>query len=232
MSDEPAHSDGDEDVSDLVEQLGRDTSRLVLHDAALAASERIPALRRVALGAAAAVVAVLAFAAAFGLANWAAVSGLSSVLPTWLAALLLAVAWLAVGVVLFSVLLVKLGHLSGIEWWRMVGADRDKAVAELQASREEAEQAMRESIERLAGAIAGAVAGQVSEAVDSLAEGAADITEDLLEASEDIVDTIEEEIPGGGAVAQVVDVVLYPGRLGLRVATSVLKAGGSNEATD
>ncbi len=47
--------------------------------------------------------------------------------------------------------------------------------------------------------------------------------EDLIEASEDIVDAIEERLPAGGAVGQVIDVVLFPGRLGLRIATTVLK---------
>lgn len=231
MSDELEHSgDEEEPLSELVEQLGRDASRLALHEAALGASQRVPELRRAVLGVAAAIAAVLALAAAFALANWAAVSGLSSVLPTWLAALVLAVAWLAVGIGLLAVLLAGAGHASGIEWWRMIGADRGEAVAEVQASRDEAEQALRDTIERLSGAIAGAVAGQVADAMASLADGAADMGEDLLEASEDIVDTIEEQVPGGGAVAQVVDVVLFPGRLGLRVATTVLK-GGSREAS-
>jgi hypothetical protein len=230
MSDEPVHSDDDKDISDLVEQLGRDTSRLVLHGAALGALQRLPALRRVALGIAATVVVVLAFAAAFVLINWAAVSGLSSVLPTWLAAFLLAVVWLAVGGGLLAMLLIKLGHSSGIEWWRIVATDRKEAVHELQASRDEAERDLRESIEQVSGAVAGAVAGQVANAVGSLADEAADIGEDMLEASEDIVDTIEEQIPGGGTVAQAMDLVLYPGRVGLRVATTVLK-GSSKDTT-
>jgi len=230
MSDEPVHSDDDKDISDLVEQLGRDTSRLVLHEAALGALQRLPALRRVALGIAATVVVVLAFAAAFVLINWAAVSGLSSVLPAWLAAFLLAVVWLAVGGGLLAMLLIKLGHSSGIEWWRIVATDRKEAVHELQASRDEAERDLRESIEQVSGAVAGAVAGQVANAVGSLADEAADIGEDMLEASEDIVDTIEEQIPGGGTVAQAMDLVLYPGRVGLRVATTVLK-GSSKDTT-
>ena len=224
VSEELAHSGGEDgSLSELVEQLGRDASRLAAHEAALSASQRVPALRRVVLGVAAAVVCVLAFTAAFALANWAAVSGLSSVLPTWLAALVLAAAWLVVGVVIVVVLLVRAGHSSGIEWWRMIGADRGEAVNSLQVSRDEAEQALRDTIERVAGAIAVAVAGQVADAVGSLADEAADMGEDLLEASEDLVDTIEEQLPGGGAVGQVVDIVLYPGRLGLRVATTVLK---------
>jgi Putative Actinobacterial Holin-X, holin superfamily III len=223
MPDELEQADDDESISELVEQLGRETSRLALHEAALSASRRVPELRRAALGIAAAVVVVLAFAAAFGLANWAAVSGLSSVIPTWLAALLLAVFWLGVGTVVLATLLVRAGHASGIEWWRMAGADRDGAVNTLQASRDEAAQAVRDTIERLIGAIARAASGQLADAVEPLAGAAADVGDELLDASEDVVEAIEEELPGGGAVGQVIDVVLYPGRLGLRVATTVLK---------
>ena len=224
---EPPGGDG-ESISELIEQLGRDTSRLAIHEAALSASRRIPELRRAALGIAAAVLLVLAFTAAFGLANWAAVSGLSSILPTWLAALVLAVVWLGIGMVLLAVLLVRAGQASGIEWWRMAGTDRDEAVNTLQASRDEAAQEVRDTIERLVGAIARAAAGQLAEAVVPLAGAAADMGGELLEASEDVVDAIEE-VPGGGAVGQVIDVVLYPGRLGLRVATTVLR--GNSEAS-
>jgi hypothetical protein len=56
------------------------------------------------------------------------------------------------------------------------------------------------------------------------------VGEELLEASEDVVEVIEE-LPGGGAVGQMVDVVLYPGRLGLRVATTVLR-GSPKEDSD
>ena len=224
VSEELAHSGGENgSVSELVEQLGRDASRLAAHEAALGASQRVPALRRVVLHVLAVVVCALAFAAAFALANWAAVSGLSAVVPTWLAALALAAAWLLVGIVIVVVLLTRAGHATGIEWWRMIGADRGEAVNALQVSRDEAEQALRDTIERLAGAIAAAVAGQAADAVGSLADEAADMGEDLLEASEDFVDTIEEQLPAGGAVGQVIDVVLFPGRLGLRVATTVLK---------
>ena len=224
VSEELAHSGGENGaVSELVEQLGRDASRLAAHEAALGASQRVPALRRVVLHVVAVVVCVLAFAAAFALANWAAVSGLSAVLPTWLAALVLAAAWLVVGIVIVVVLLRRAGHASGIEWWQMIGADRGEAVQTLQTSRDEAEQDLRDTIERLSGALAAAVADQVAGAVDSLADEAADMGEDLLAASEHFVDKVEKEVPGGGAVGQVIDVVLFPGRLGLRVATTVLK---------
>jgi hypothetical protein len=232
VSDELEHSDDDdESVAELVEQLGRNASRLALHEAALSASQRVPELRRAALGGAAAVVLVLAFAAAFALANWAAVSGLSSLLPTWLAALVLAVGWLVVGIVLLVVLVTKLGHASGILWWRMIGADRREARRTLQESRDQAEQALRDTIDRLSGAIARAAAGRLADAVVPLGDAAVDMGEDVLEVSEDVVDAIEEQLPDGGAVGQVIDVVLFPGRLGLRIATTVLK-GNSKDVSN
>ncbi len=215
----------DDSVADLVEELGRNTSALVLWEATLAASQRVPAMRRAALTAAGMVVLVLAFAAAFALANWAAVSGLSSVLPTWLSALLLALAWLAVGLALLAVLLSRVGHASGIEWWRMVGDDRDEVAATVQQSRNAAEEAVRDTVDRLSGAIARAAAAEVADALLPFGDAAADVGEDLLEASEELVESLEEQLPGGGAVGQVIDVVLFPGRLGLRIATTVLRSG-------
>jgi hypothetical protein len=48
---------------------------------------------------------------------------------------------------------------------------------------------------------------------------------DLLEASDDMVEAIAEDLPGGGVVNQMWDVALMPGRMGVRVATTVLKRG-------
>lgn len=226
MSDELEHSDGedsDESVAELVEQLWSDASRLKLCDAALVASRRVPEPRGGALAAAAVVVLVLAFTAAFALANWAAVSGLSSILPTWLAALALAVFWLAVGTALLVALVRRVGDSPIVVWWRMIGADRPEAIRTLQESRDEAEQALRDTFDRLSGAVAHAALGHVADAVESMGDVAADVGDELLEASEDVVDAIEEELPAGGAVGQVVDVVLFPGRLGLRIATTVLR---------
>lgn len=219
------HDEQDESVADLVEELGRNASRLVFFETALAASRRVPELRRAALAAGAVLLVVLSFAAAFALANWAAVVGLGSVMPTWLAASALAAGWLVLGAAVLVVLLGRLGRASGIEWWRMVGDDRDDVVADLQGSRDEAEQAVRDVIDRLSGAIARAAAGQVAEALDPFGDAAAGIGEELLEMSEEAVEAIEEQIPGGGAVGQAIDVVLFPGRLGLRIATTVLRGG-------
>lgn len=234
MSDDDGHapSDDGESVAELVEQLGRDTSRLIALETALSASRHVPELRRAALGVAAVVVAVLAFAAAFALANWAAVAGLSSVLPTWLAALVLASAWLLVGAALLTGMLARLRRTAGVEWWRLAGDDRAEAVLTVQASRDRAEQAVRATMERLSDALAREAADQLADAVMPFAgNAAAEIGDELIEASEEVVDAIEEQLPGGGAVAQMVDLVLLPGRLGIRVATTVLRGSPSQGDT-
>lgn len=223
MPDEVEPSDRDEEsVSELVERLGRDASRLIFYETALAGSQRVPELRRTVRDLAMVVGVFLAFASAFLLANWAAVSGLSSVLSDWLAALVLAAAWLALGALLFAALLVRLGHVSGLKWWRMVDADRDAAATPLQVSRDEAEEAVRDTLDRLSGAIAREAAGQIASAVTPFAGAAADVGGELLETSEEIVEVIEEQLPGGGNVRQVIDFVLLPGRFGLRIATTAL----------
>ena len=220
----------DESISELVEQLGRDASRLALTEAALGASQRVPDLRPIVLNVAVALAAVLALLTAFALGNWAAVTALSYVLPTWLAALALAVAWIGVGIVLLATLRRRAERTSRVAWWQMIGGDRGEAIETLQQSRDEAEQALRETIDHLSGAIAGAAADHLADAVVPLAGAAVDVGEELLEASEDVVEAIEEQLPGGRAVGQVIDIVLFPGRLGIRIATTVLR-GSSNQAS-
>ena len=47
----------------------------------------------------------------------------------------------------------------------------------------------------------------------------------MIEASDEIIEVVTEQIPGGGVVNQVWSVALTPGRFGIRVATTVLKRG-------
>ena len=223
MSDEPESSDGDEaSLTELVEQLARDTSRLTLHEAALGASRHVPEFRRVALWAGLAIAVAASFVAAFALANWAAVAGLSTWLPTWLAPLVLAAAWTILGVALLLVARSRLRRGSTGVWVRLLGDERLDAVVRIQASRDEAEQAVRDSLERVGVALAAASAAQLTAAVLPLADSVGD---ELLELSEDAVEEIVESIPGSGAIGQVVNVVLLPGRVGLWAVTAVFRGG-------
>jgi hypothetical protein len=60
-----------------------------------------------------------------------------------------------------------------------------------------------------------------------MAGGLVDAGGDLIEGADDLVEALAEDVPGGSAVNQIWDVVLMPGRFGLRVATTVLRRGDS-----
>lgn len=229
MSDEPERSDSDEpSITELAERLARDSSLLVAREAALSASQHVPQLRRVAVGVGMVGAIVLAFLTAFALANWAAVDGLSSVMPTWLAALVLAAAWMVVGAVLLAIVRGQLRRGSAGLWVRILGDDRQDAIAELQALRDDAERDVRESLDRLGDAVAAASAAQLADAVVPFADTMGD---ELLEEAGEALDAVADKVPGAGAIGQVVGIVLFPGRLGLRIATTVLRVGSEDGGT-
>ncbi len=221
----PETEDDEESVSELVEQLGRDTSTLIFREVVISATEHVPELRRAARDLVTGLVAVVALATAFALVNWAIVEALSPSLSGWRAPLVVAAFWAVLGIALALVVLTRLGHLTGLKWWRAVGSDRDDLQGQLTASRDEAEEAVRATLDRLSGAVAREAGAQIAGAMMPLAGGVAEAGEDLLDASDEILETIEEELPGGGVVRQGVDLVLMPGRFGIRIATTVLKGG-------
>ncbi len=61
-----------------------------------------------------------------------------------------------------------------------------------------------------------------------MASGVVDAGDEIIESADEIVESITEDVPGGGVVNQMWDVVLMPGRFGVRVATTVLKRGESD----
>jgi hypothetical protein len=227
MSDERERSDGtgEPSIAELAERLTRDSARLAAHEVALGASQHAPQLRRVVVGTGMAGAVVLAFLTAFALANWAAVDGLSAVMPTWLAALFLAACWTVVGLVLAAILRARLRRGSTGVWIRLLGDDREAAIAELQASRDVAEQDVRRSLDRFGGAVAAVSAAQLADAVVPFADT---MGEELIDEAEEVLDEVTDSVPGAGPIGQVVDVVLFPGRLGLRIATTVLRGGSED----
>jgi Putative Actinobacterial Holin-X, holin superfamily III len=196
-------------VSELLEQLGRQLSALVYYESRLVASRNKRQLQRAGLGMAAVLGVVAALLAAFVLANTAALLALATVMDGWLAALVLTAAWSAVAAVLAFAL------------WRRVkrAAEGEGETAEEASAR--AEEDVRATLERLGPVIT----KEIALAAMPSADGIADLGEDLIEGADEIVDSITEELPGGGVVNQVWDVVLAPGRFGVRVATTVLKRG-------
>jgi Putative Actinobacterial Holin-X, holin superfamily III len=207
----PGEEEPEESVTDLFEQLGRDLSALVYYEGQLAASRRKPEVWRAGRDAAIALVAALAFLTAFGLANAAAVEALSNVLSGWLAALALAVAWAVVGAALALFLWARLRHVSG-------------PPKDLEAAREEAERSLRATLDRLTPALSREIASEVVPGVASgMASGVLDVGGDLLESSDDMVEELVEDLPGGSLVNRAWDVALMPGRFGVRIATTVFK---------
>ena len=131
-------------------------------------------------------------------------------MPGWAAALVLAGVWAAIGLVAALVLRRR--------------ARRHAAVArDPEEARAEAQQSVRESLERLAPVITREIALASVPMADDVAAGMVDAGSALLENADDIVDAITDDMPAGRAVNQIWDVVLMPGRFGIRVATTVLK---------
>ena len=213
-------------LTELLVELGRDVSVLAFCEGQLAAARTLPQVRRAARDLASAVVAALAFLTAFVFANVAALDGLTEVMSTWLAALVLCLVWVAVASALVLALMVRAGHVTGWRWWRVFRGGKEESLEDLERARADAEQAVRETLERLAPAMTVEIATASVGMAGDVAGDVVEAGEDLLENSEEIVEAIAEDLPGGGVVRQVWSVVLVPGRFGIRVATTVLRRGG------
>ena len=223
--DEAVEPSETESVTELIVQLGREVSVLVFCEAQLAASRNMPEARRAVRDIAAALVAAAAFLTAFVFANVAAMLGLTSVLSSWLAAVVLTAAWIAVGSALTVALMVRAGRVTGWKWWRVFSGGAEASLIELERARAEAERAVRDTLEQLAPAMTFQIAAAAVPMATDAVGVVVDVGGDLIEASDDMVEGIAEDLPGGGVVNQMWDVVLMPGRLGVKVATTVLKRG-------
>jgi hypothetical protein len=188
----------EEPVSALIERAGRAAGLLALREAQLAAVCHVPQVRRAAPDVAVSLGVVLAFLTAFALANWAAVSAISGPLPGWVGPMLLAAAWIVIGA-----LLLVLG---------LNRADVEQMISSREQARNEAEQGLRESLERLAGAVGNQAAVRLSAEVGSVAGGVVRAGEHIIDRIDEITDDLGEAVPGGGVINWVADLALVPGR--------------------
>jgi hypothetical protein len=218
----------DRSVTEILDQLGRELGDLGLSEAQLEAARNLPKVRRTARDIAGALVVVVAAVTAFAFLNVAAVAGLSKVLSTWLAALVIAAVWFIVGGVL---LFFFMGRARRWLLWIVLKAPPTEAMEELERERNAAFKAARSTLERLGPAIAIQIAlaavPKAGDVAGGVASGVVDLGDSALEASDETIEVIAEQIPGGGVANQVWSVVLMPGRLGIRVATTVLRRGSS-----
>ena len=207
-------------ANELLFQLGHDVTVLAFCEAELQASRNMPAVRRAVRDFVAALVAALALLTAFAFVNVAAFDGLAGTVDPWVAALILGGVWLAVGGVLVFALLVRAGRATGWHWWRVFSTGREETLQDLERARADAEQAVRGTLSRLGPVVAVELA---SASMPAAASSIVNAGSEMFDSSEEIVEAIVEELPGGSVVNQVWDVVLMPGRFGLKVATTVLK---------
>ena len=209
-------------VTDLAEQLGRDVGALLQRELELSAARNSPALRRTARTVVAWTVAGIAFATAFALANWAAVQALDTVLPVWAAPLVLAAAWAVLGGALVATMLLRSPESAGVGWWSVL-TNGEGVVAECERARDEAQHVVHETLAELAAAVGREVEARIASAVVPIAGGIVDVGEDLVEAADEMLEDVVEDLPGGSLVGQAVDLVLLPGRWSLRIVTTALK---------
>jgi hypothetical protein len=205
---EEEENENEPSLTQLLEQLGRELSALVLYETRLAAARHKPEIGRAARDVTVVLVTAVALLTAFAFANTAAVQALSTTLSDWLAPLVLAAAWAVIGTIL-ALLIVRRARRS-----------RAWTLEEAEAARAEAEQAVRNTVEQLAPVITKEIALAAVPTAGDMAEG-------LFDAGEEMIEAITDDIPGGGFVNQIWDIALMPGRLGIRVATTVLKRSDS-----
>ena len=211
-------------VTELLEQLGHELSELGTSEAQLEAARNMPEVRRLARDIVGALVVVVAALTGFAFLNVAAMDGLSRVLATWLAALVLAAVWIAVSAVLLFGLM---GRARRWLLWIVLKAPPTTALEELERERDAAAQAAHSTLERLGPALAIqislAAVSKTGEIAGDAARGVAEAGDSALDASDEIVEEITEELPGGSVVNEVWGIALMPGRFGVRVATTALR---------
>jgi hypothetical protein len=215
-------------LSELLEKVGRDMTTLGVREAQVQAARNMPEVRRAVRTGVGLLTVVVALLAAFVFLNVAAFDGLTRVMAAWLAGLVLAGIWLLIaGVLLFGVLE---GARRWLRWILFTSPPKE-AMDELESRRDEAAATVQDTLERLGPAIAVQIATaaipSAGDLAGDVAGGVVDAGDSLIEASDEIVEVITAELPGGGVVNQVWDVVLIPGRFGMRVATTVLGRGRS-----
>ena len=140
--------DPEKTAEELLGELAHELALLVRSELEVAAAERGPWLHRIAIELAASLGAAVAMLLALGSASFAAVEGLRLVLPGWLAALAVAVAWAGI-----TALLLRVDHPRRL-WRRLRQQTYEQTMAKAAEDRGAAEADVRATAERLSHAIA------------------------------------------------------------------------------
>jgi hypothetical protein len=202
----PAKDAAPEAVDDIAGDLVDKLVLLVRRDLELAAARRGPEVRNTAREAAASVVSVAGLFLALAVVTFAIEQALTLVVRPWLAAAIVAAAWVCVA-----------GLLLGFDLpWRLKRRlDRlgtDEAIAEALAGRAEAEAEARDAAARFARALATTVA---QDERDELVRGAQHLREEAGHDAEVVL-------------RDVVSALLKPGRAGIGLLESLADRGRSS----
>jgi len=139
--------DHEKTAEELLGELAHELSLLVRSELEVAAAERGPWLHRIAIELASSLGAAVTMLLALGAASLAAVEGLRLVLPGWLAALVVALAWAGI-----TVLLLQVDHPRRL-WRRFREQTHEQTLATAYEDRSAAEAEVRATAERLSHAI-------------------------------------------------------------------------------
>lgn len=140
--------DEEKTAEELLGELAQELSLLLRCELEVAAAERGPWLHRIAIELAASLGAAGAMLLALGAASFAAIEVLRLVLPGWLAALVVAVAWLGI-----TALLLRVDHPRRL-WRRLRQQTYEQTLATAHEDRSATEADVRATAERLSHAIA------------------------------------------------------------------------------
>ena len=175
MASQPPDSAASEPSADeLLGEVAHQLTILIRSDLELAAAERAPEVREAVVDTAAAGAAAAAALLAFAAVSWAAVLGLSHVMASWGAALVVAGVW-----ALVTLLLLRMGGVVRLRA-RLAPGGHESAIAAARLARADAEKAIRDAAGRLGRAVVRDAAQHEMGAV--------------VEAEQRIADTVERDV--------------------------------------
>jgi hypothetical protein len=201
--------DREKTAEELLGELAHDLSMLVRSELEVAAAERGPWLHRIAVELAASLGAALALLLALGAASLAAVEALRLVLPAWLAALAVAMAWAGI-----TALLLRVDHPRRL-WRRLRQQTYEQTMARAYEDRSAAEADVRATAERLSHAISAEMREREARAV--------------IAGEQRLISTGERDAEV--VLKELMSILAAPGRAGVNLLERLLE-GSASRRTD
>jgi len=197
--------DREKTAEELLGELAHQLSLLLRSELEVAAAEREPWLHRIAIELAASLGAAVAMLLTLGAASLAAVEGLRLVLPGWLAALVVAVAWGGI-----TALLLRVDHPRRL-WRRLRAQAHEQAMATAYADRGTAEADVRATAEQLSHAISAEMRGREARAI--------------IAGEERLISTGERDAEV--VLKELMSILAAPGRAGVNLLERLLEGNAS-----